>query len=931
MRKSGFRCVLVILPVVGTLLLGAAPAHAQTVPHPAMPARGDTVLRQPSPTGGDGDRPRPDSAGKVLTGDSLTRFLDKFSYRNLGPAAYSGRVTAIAVPHPYRKTIYIGSAGGGVWKTSNAGITWHPISDSLGVQSIGDVAVAPSDSNVIWVGTGEKNSSRSQSWGNGVHKSTNGGHTWKHMGLADTRSIAKIVINPTDPNTVYVAALGHLWGPNAQRGIFKTTDGGVTWSKILFVDDTTGAIDLKMDPSNPETLYAAMWHRIREGGSHMQGTGAGSGIYKTVNGGRAWTRLTDAALHNGLPTADIGRTSISISDKNPRVVYAMVAVDRGVTNTLAAPFGGLFRSDDAGAHWVRVNDVAANPHYYYDELVTDPTNDKHVYMLASPLLVSSDGGHSFAVDSLYNVHVDNHALWIDPADSAHMILGNDGGVYTTLDGGKAWEHAQIPIGQFYTVAVDSVSKPYRICGGLQDNGVWCGPSATRDSIGVTDADWYAVNGGDGMWVQISRTDPNIIYSEYQFGTMSRIDLRTWKRESIQPLALDAGGDSGYGYTWGWTAPLVLSQHDTATLYVGANHLFRMRDHGDKGMDWNVIGPDMTRAARTHPEAEGPNTSYHSLFSIAESPRTRDVIWTGSDDGLVWLTRDYGNTWANLTANFPARAPTHCFVSAIAASHFAEGTAYLTYDCHSRDDYSPHVYRTTDFGKSWSSIATGLPADGGSLTVFEDPYNPRLLWLGTETGAYVSIDGGARWRRFGHNLPPVPVEKFAMSYNQRELVVGTHGRGIWVVGVAPLEEMTDSLLRERAHLFHVVPALQFRYSDTYPSFGSRPFVAHNPARGATIEYYLRDALTGPIDMYILTAKGDTVRKLSGPAYAGLNHETWDLSSTKPRARALGEPTLAAELKRVLPGDYVVTMKVSGQILRQPIRVDERPDDRVGPPR
>jgi photosystem II stability/assembly factor-like uncharacterized protein len=921
-----------VVAVLASVMLINAPLGAQAVPKPVRRARGDTVLRQPSPTGNDTSRPRQDTtAGKIPVGDSLTRFIDKFSFRNLGPAAYSGRVTAIAVPKPFRKTIYIGSAGGGVWKTSNAGITWHPISDSLGNGSIGDIAVAPSDSNIIWVGTGEKNSSRSTLWGNGVHKSTNGGRKWQHMGLADTRSIAKIVISPSDPNTVYVAALGHLWGPNAERGVFKTTNGGTSWSKVLFVDDTTGAVDLAMDPSNPEVLYAAMWHRIREGGSHMQGTGMGSGIYKTVNGGRTWTRLTDPALANGLPTGDIGRTSISISAKHPSTVYAMIAVDRGVTNTSAAPFGGVFRSDDAGAHWTHVNDLAANPHYYYDELVTDPTNDNHVYMLASPLMVSKDGGRSFEADSLYNVHVDNHALWIDPADSAHMILGNDGGVYTTFDGGKAWEHAEIPIGQFYTVAIDSASKPYRICGGLQDNGVWCGPSSTRDTLGVTDADWYSVNGGDGMWAQISRTNPNIIYSESQFGSMSRLDMRTWKRDRIQPIALDAGGDSGYGYTWGWTTPLALSQHDTATLYVGGNHLFRIHDHGDKGVDWEVVGPDMTRATREHPEGEGPNTSYHALFSIAESPRTRDVIWTGSDDGLVWLTRDYGKTWTNLTANFPAHAPTHCFVSTIAASHFAEGTAYMTYDCHSRDDYAPHVYKTTNFGKSWSSISAGLPADAGALTVSEDPYNAQLLWVGTEIGVYVSIDGGSKWRRFGHGLPPVAVEKLAMSYDQRDLVLGTHGRGIWVVNVGPLEEMTDTLLRERAHLFRVSPALQFRYTDTYPSFGSRPFVAKNPPRGATISYYLRDALTGPVDLYILTAKGDTVRKLSGPGYAGLNQATWDLTSSKPRPRALGDPTSPADLKRVEPGDYVVTMKVAGKTFRQAVRVDERPDDLVRPPR
>lgn len=856
-----------------------------------------------------------------MTGDPLTRFLDKFTYRNLGPAAYSGRVTAIAVPVQSRRTIYVGTAGGGVWKTSNEGVTWHPISDSVGVTSIGDVAVAPSDSNIVWIGTGERNSLRSQSWGNGVHKSSDGGRTWQHMGLVETRSIARIVISPRDPNTVYVAALGHLWGENAERGVYKTSNGGASWSRILFVDDTTGAVDLVMDPTNPEVLYAAMWHRVRNGGSHMQGTGAGSGMYRTSNGGRSWTKLTDPALRNGLPTSSIGRVSIAIAARNPRVVYAMIAVDSGVTNTSAAPFGGLFRSDDAGAHWKQVNDLAANPHYYYDEIVVDPRNDKHLYMLASPLFVSKDGGRSFSVDSLYNVHVDNHALWIDRADSARMLLGNDGGLYSTFDGGRAWQHAELPVGQFYTVIVDSSAAPYRLCGGLQDNGVWCGPSATRDSMGIVDADWYSVNGGDGMWVQVSRTDPNVIYSEAQFGSMSRLDTRTWKRDDIQPLALDAGGDAGYSYTWGWTTPLLASQHDTATIYAGANRLFRIHDHGDAGIDWETLGPDMTRADRTHPEAEGPNTSYHALFAIAESPRTRNVIWTGSDDGLVWLSRDHGKTWANVTANFPAAAPTHCFVSTIAPSHFADGTAYLTYDCHPRDDYRPYVYRTTDFGRTWTESVAGLPQSGGTLTVFEDPYNYRVLWVGTAVGAYVSVDRGNSWRRFGRNLPPVPVEKFAMSYRDRDLVLGTHGRGLWVVNVRPLEAMSDTLLAEFSHLFSVSPALQFRYIDIYPAFGSRPFVARNPTRGATISYYLRDALTGPVDLYITSAKGDTVRKLSGPGYAGLNDVVWDLSSSKPRPHTLHEATSPAELRRVVPGDYFVSMSVAGRKFREPIRVDD----------
>jgi photosystem II stability/assembly factor-like uncharacterized protein len=484
---------------------------------------------------------------------------------------------------------------------------------------------------------------------------------------------------------------------------------------------------------------------------------------------------------------------------------------------------------------------------------------------------------------------------------------------------------QIPIGQFYTVIVDSSQTPYQLCGGLQDNGVWCGPSATRDSLGVTDYDWYSVNGGDGMWVQIPWNDPATVYSEWQFGSMSRLDLRTWKRDVIKPLALDAGAGSGYDFTWGWTTPILLSQHDPTVLYVGANHLFRLTHRGD---DWEILGPDMTRANRAHPAPEEGNTSYHALYSIAESPRSADILWTGSDDGLVWVTRDGGKTWSNVTASFPKGAPTECFVSTIAASHYADGTAYLTYDCHHRDDYRPHVYRTTDFGKSWTALNTGLPADGGSYTVFEDPRNPRLLWVGTEVGVYVTVDGGAHWRRFGKNVPPVAVEKIAMSYRQHDLVLGTHGRGIWIANVGPLEELTDTLLAGQAHLFEVPPTLQYRYSDTYPSFGSRPFVAPNPPRGAQIAYYVKDAQSGTVDLLITSAAGDTVKKIKGPGYAGLQHVTWDLTRDKARPREKGGPTSTAELKRVLPGNYVVHLTVGRAKLSQPIVVEEWPADKLG---
>ncbi len=692
------------------------------------------------------------AAAPDTTADSVSKFLSNFSYRAIGPAAYSGRVTAIAVPTSAEarpKTFYIGAAGGGVWKTTNAGVTWRSISSGLGSETIGDLAVAPSDSNIIWVGTGEKNSLRSQYWGDGVYKSVDGGKKWKNMGLADSKAIGRVVIDPANPDIVYVAALGHLWGPNNERGVYKTTDGGKTWTRVLFVNDTTGFVDLAMDPKDPNTLYAAAWHRLRWGGAHMEGVGKGSGIYKTTDGGKTWVRLTDAAKKNGLPFDKMGRIGLAISPQDPKLVFAMIEVDRGITGPGQGPFGGVFRSSDAGATWTQVNDLQAEPHYYYDAIFVDPNDSQHVFVAASPLLESKDGGRTFAPESLFNVHVDNHALWMDPHDAGHRILGNDGGAYVTYDAGKAWWHMPLPIGQFYTVIVDSSLAPYQVCGGLQDNGVWCGPSASRDSSGIDDADWYPVNGGDGMWVQVPPRDPFTVYSGWQYGNVSKLDLRTFKRDDIVPASLDAGAESGYAFTWGWTTPILISTHDSGTVYLGANRLFRLKQGGK---DWEALGPDMTKTPRDKPAPEVGSTSYHSIFSIAESPRSAAVLWTGTDDGNIWVSRDTGRTWINTTGKFPKGAPTDCFVSSIAASAHADGTAWVALDCHHRDDYRPHIWRTTDFGATWTELVNGLPADRGSMIVIESPRNARVLFAGTSDGVYATLDGGQRWRRFGKDLP-----------------------------------------------------------------------------------------------------------------------------------------------------------------------------------
>jgi photosystem II stability/assembly factor-like uncharacterized protein len=569
--------------------------------------------------------------------------------------------------------------------------------------------------------------------------------------------------------------------------------------------------------------------------------------------------------------------------------------------------------------------MQAEPHYYYDAIFVDPADSQHLFVTAAPLMESKDGGKTFAPESLFRVHGDHHAIWFDPHDAGHRILGSDGGAYVTYDGGKSWWHMALPIGQFYTVIVDSALTPYQVCGGLQDNGVWCGPSGTRDSSGVSDADWYPVNGGDGMWVQVPPGDPFSVYSGWQYGNVSRLDLRTWKRDDIAPASLDAGEGSGYPFTWGWTTPILISTHDTGTIYLGANRLFRLRQGGN---DWEALGPDMTRTPRDKPAPELGNTSYHAIFAIAESPRSAAVLWTGSDDGNVWVSRDTGRTWANTTPKFPRGVPANCFVASIAASHHAEGTAWVTLDCHHRDDYRPHVLRTTDFGATWTELVNGLPADRGSFIVLESPRDARVLWAGTADGLYATVDAGQRWRRFGKDFPHVMVEALAMSYAQRDLVVGTHGRGIYVANVGALEEFSDSVFAGPVHLFDVAPAYQFRWRHTHPSNGSVEYMAANPPRGAVISYYLKEPQAEGVKLTITSATGDTVRTITGSGVPGLQRVTWDLSSQRPRPRGLGDPTSRDELVRVLPGTYTVTVTLGDKKVSQQIVVTELQPDRLG---
>ncbi len=890
------------------------------------------------------------AAGGALGGALTSELIDAVKARPIGPANQAGRVTSIAVPDTAgHKTIYIGYATGGVWKTADAGITWRPIFEDQPFAAVADVAVAPSDSKVVWVGTGERNSLRSQGWGNGVYRSTNGGSSWEHVGLEETREIGRIAIDPRNPGVVYVAALGHLWGTNPERGVYKTTDAGKTWKKVLFVDDTTGFVDVRLKPDDPDVVYAAGWHRLRWGGGHMEGAGAGSGIWKSTDAGATWTRLTDPKLGNGLPTRALGRIGLAVTPAAPNVVYAVIQAAESATDPSISPHGGLFRSDDAGASWKRVNDISAIPDYYYNEVWVDPSNADRLWLGATVLGYSEDGGVTIESVRPGKIHVDNHALWIDPADPQHLLLGNDGGLHTSFDGGHAWWHHTMPAGQFYEASIDSARTPYRVCGGLQDNGVWCGPSRTREREGVTERDWVTIFGGDGMVSHVSPDSADIAYAEYQFGTIHRLNLATGESVNLQPHAEDAGRESGYEFRWGWTTPFILSHFDPTVLYLGGNHLFRLTHRGD---DWEIVSPDMTRQSRAAPEPIEGATSYGVIHSIAQSPLDRNTLWTGSDDGLLWLTTDGGAHWQNLTDRIPDPAVRRCFVAEIDASVHDRGTAYVAYDCHRRDDYAPHVYETRDGGRTFRRVDAGLPPDAGSYVVRQDHVNPDLLYVGDERGVYVSNDRGARWVRLQSGLPTVPVRDLEFGPGGHELVIPTFGRSVYILEIGPLQEMSDSTLSQPAHLFPVQDARLYRQIDTYASFGDTYYTAPNPPQGAEITYYLKAdegkdvsltirhaaeaADTGAADAATrgeaaggAAARGgaarrggdDVVRTLTGSGRPGTHRLVWDLQASQPLGHVLGGPASPQEQRRVRPGRYSVTLKAGGRTMTRTFRVEE----------
>ena len=795
------------------------------------------------------------------------RFLDAFSARCIGPANMGGRIVDVAVVESNPAIMYVATASGGLWKTTDNGASWTPIFDHQNTVCLGDVTVAPSDPNIVWVGTGEGNPRNSVAWGDGVYRSLDGGKTWQHMGLKDTHHIGRIVIHPKHPEIVYVAALGHFWGPNRERGIFKTTDGGKTWEHCKYIDDNTGFVDIAMDPVEPHILYAAAYCVRRDGfsgGNPAVQFGPGAGLYKTSDGGRTWEKMVE-----GLPQSPLGRCGLDIYRKDPNVVYAVVqtpktsqaASMKGPPKDQGPEGGGVFRSDDKGRTWKYLNPLCPRP-FYYGQIRIDPNDDQRIYVLGVQFHVSNDGGKTFpAAKGTKGIHPDHHALWINPKDSKHLVLGNDGGLYFSENRAASFRAIRgFAIGQFYAVAVD-MRRPYRVYGGLQDNGSWGGASATTNDVGITLDDWYRVAGADGFYCQVDPTNPDVVYAEAQYGRPQRIDLKTKKGKSIQPKA--AKGEPSYRFNW--NTPMLLSLHNPQRLYYGGNHLFRSDNRGDK---WEVISPDLTRGQ------PGPSKSTgHTLTTIAESPRTPGILWVGSDDGRVHVTRDGGKTWTDLTEKIPG-VPADRWITRLEASHFDEGTAYMTIDRHRNDDFKPYVFKTTDFGATWKNITHNLPAHGPVHVIRESSRNKDLLFAGTEFGLFVSLNAGEHWYRFKAGLPTVAVHDLVIHPRERDLVIGTHGRSVWVMDISPLEELSPATLARDYHFFNVRPAVAYAQKKSEDA-ATKSFVAANPAYGASLSLYFRSPPKGDAKLSIVDPAGKTLTTLKVEPKAGFQSLRWNL--------------------------------------------------------
>ena len=944
--------------------------------------------------------PEQDKKPAIPPEKRLASWISALRWRPIGPTAMGGRIVDLAVNPENPNHFFLATASGGLFKTINGGVTFEAQFQYETSISIGDICMAPSDPETIWVGTGENNARNSVSWGDGVYKSTDGGKTWKNMGLRESFQTGRIQIHPEDPNIVYVGAVGRLWGNNQQRGVYKSTDGGENWEKILHVDDMTGCIELAMHPRDPKTLLAAMYERLRDpfdSGNPIKRWGPGSGLYKSTDAGASWKKITA-----GLPKSNLGRIAVDYLQSNPEIIYALVDCEdigkappgarlpalmgiqgnsrdgsatlttitkdgpaekaqlkkgdlvteidgKAVKNyrelvarirahkagdevtvkylredkpqetklTFTArggssgrPFGtrlggqsaniqskqgpegsqtgGVYKSTDGGEHWQRINSLNPRP-FYFSQIRVDPGNEKILYVLGISLHQSTDGGKSFRSDAGKRTHADHHAMWINPANGKHIILGCDGGLNITQDQTRTWDFIDnLNIGQFYHVGVDT-STPYRVFGGLQDNGSWGGPSATRGSIGPTEHDWFVIGGGDGFLCLADPENPNSVYYESQYGRMGRIDLKTGGRQQIR-----VPQDKGEKLRFSWKTPFLLSPHNPSIFFCAANRVYRSLDRG-KGLE--AISPDLT------------TTLNGTCTALAQSPKDPNVLYAGTDDGNLWVTTNGGEQWDKLIVPL---IPGPRRVNSIEPSRFEQQRAYVVYDGHYFDDDKPYVLVTEDHGKTWKSLGNNLP-EGTTRVLREDVTNPNLLFLGTEFGLWTSIDRGVHWHRLNNNLPHVAIHEIAVHPTAGEIVAATHGRSLWILDVTTLRQITPKVLQQPLHFFQTSTAVLWQGAVGKRFYGHRRFVGSNPPAGIQLTYALQDPVKR-VQIQVTDIEGKVVAQLSGSNKAGFHQVSWNLRQRRSRGQPGG---------RVKSGTYLITLKAGDKEISHPLRVIQDP--------
>lgn len=910
---------------------------------------------------------------------SFQAALSNLRFREIGPATMGGRIDDIEVSPTDSRVIYVATAAGGILKSVNGGTSWTVVFDKEEVSSVGDIAIAPTNPSIIWAGTGEANNRQSSSWGNGIYKSMDAGKTWKKMGLDATMHIARIVVHPLNPDIVYVAATGNLWAASPDRGVYRTIDGGKTWQQVLKVNDDTGATDIAIDRESPTILYAATYQRRRTVFG-FNGSGEGSALYRSIDGGETWTKITKGMPYdtenapNPRPEnlLETGRNAIAIYPRDTNIVYALVEHANG----------GVYRSNDKGETWTRMAEINANPRpMYFSQIRVDPNNDQRVWIAGVTMQYSEDGGKTWSGNFARAPHADTHAIWINPNDSNHLIIGNDGGVNITYDRGRTWDYANtVPLGQFYEIGVDN-GMPYKICGGLQDNNAWCGPSMSFNPRGITNDEWYTIGGGDGFYAQPDPMDTSIVYTESQDGNLIRRNVVTGESKSIRPRE----DFDEKNYRFQWNSPVLISAYDNKTIYYGGNFLFKSTNRGDS---WTKISPDLTTGADrntlqimgkvpdkfTRSRHDGVQ-NWPAITTIAESPLNRNVLWAGTDDGNLQVTRDAA-TWKNVVDKIPG-LPKGTYVSRVIASRVSEGTAFATFDGHRSGDFKVYVYMTNDFGETWKSIAANLPQNTGVVNVIrEHPRNTNLLFVGTEFGLFASIDRGGSWMQIRQNLPTVPVDDILIHPRENDLILGTHGRSIWVMDdITPIEQMTPAVMESAIYLFDPRQSVMWRGWSNRSLTSDKAFYGQNPPNGAMINFYLKEPLKEreTVSITIQDASGQTVRTINctrpnpnAPqvpqgggfggggggggfgfggggvgqqcnAVQGINRWVWDMRSrpmaqpSAPAAGGEGGPGgpggFAAALAnlgfRVDPGTYTVKIKRGDTELSKPLTIVEDP--------